>query len=123
MLRARQGRPELLQISLVRRSVGWGCDHPWYFVGTSPHTGDGPVSIEVDGEDILPASGREGWVRMVEGYLTGVVKPWKSEDSEDGEEDCGQDLYEFHVLRIVRVQPPEEALARIVGTCKPAPRH
>lgn len=119
LLRARRGRPELLQISLVRRSAGWGCDSPWYFVGTDPDTQDGPVSLDIDGEDLLPEPDREGWVRIVEGYLTGVVASWKSEDSQDSGEDCGQNLYEFRVLRLVHVQSPEGALARIVGTCKP----
>lgn len=97
--RAKAGERELVRLPLAQRSMGWGCECPMHFVGTSTGTGTGHwVSLTV-GSALETSDTREGWVRVAEGYFTGRRV---TEDLRDKNKEPPEYLYhpwEFHVLR------------------------
>lgn len=99
VLAARRGDAELVQIGLAHASSGWGCDCPSEYVGDDPHTGEGPwLLLRVEPDVELPEVGARGAAWTVEGYFTGAVARYVSDDP-----GAGRYLqYEFVLTRLVR---------------------
>lgn len=98
---AKTGKRAIVRIPLVRRSVGWGCVCPNWYVGDNPVSYGGEAWIQPTFApavaDLGDEPGRLGFVAMVEGYYTGKTEKfvWRS-----GKEVLRTyKIAEFHVLR------------------------
>lgn len=96
------GKREIVRVPFVHRSMGWGCDCPDFFVGTSPDT----VSSEKAWVFASPAAGVElpeaGKVAVAEGYFTGAT--YLEEHDRGGASDA-ENSYSLWTFRILRTRP------------------
>lgn len=97
--RARSGRRELVRLPLVRRSDGWGCICPYYYIGLSPANAGPELWIE-------PRFAREAqrpsknMIVQAEGYFTGRRVRRDMRTGPEGPEEWIYSLWEFRVQRI-----------------------
>lgn len=103
--RARLGRRELVRFPLVRRSNGWGCICPEYYIGLSTGTTGGGTWIE---PRFLRRAQRpsSNMIILAEGYFTGRRLRRDLRTSREEPEEWIYQLYEFRVRRIYLL-PPE----------------
>ena len=103
--RARNGRRELVRIPLVRRSNGWGCLCPEYYIGLSTGTTGGGTWLEP--RFSRPAQRpSQNMIVFAEGYFTGKRLRRDLRTSAGEPEEWLYQVWEFRVLRINLV-PPE----------------
>ncbi|HEX8748159.1 MAG TPA: hypothetical protein VF717_13375 [Pyrinomonadaceae bacterium] len=97
--RARSGRRELVRLPLVRRSDGWGCICPYYYVGLSTATAAGSTWIEPRFE--RPAQGfSKNMIVLAEGYFTGKRLRRDLRTNPSQPEEWIYNLWEFRVRKV-----------------------
>ncbi len=100
--RARLGRPERVRFPLVRRSDGWGCICPEYYLGLSTVNAGPQLWIE-------PRFARsalrfpKNTIVLAEGYFTGRRPRRDLRSSPDEPEEMIYKLWKFSVTRVQRV--------------------
>ena len=102
--RARRGRPERVRFPLVRRSTGWGCICPEYYIGLSTATTGGGTWVEPRFRRPLARPSRNVIV-LAEGYFTGRRLTQDLRNSSGEPEEWIYKVWEFRVTR-VRLLPP-----------------
>lgn len=110
---AKSGLNETVEIPFIIRSLGWGCDCPYYFLGSSVGTLDGfwlsPVSTNK-----LPKISKLGHRLVVTGHFTGKLITQEFEYGETVE-----NMPEFEIKEIKFLKPNEDAPApKIVSSNK-----
>lgn len=110
---AKFGLNETVEIPFVVRSLGWGCDCPYYFLGSSVGTLDGfwlsPISTNK-----LPKINKLGHRLVLTGYFTGKLITQKFEYGE-----TVKNMPQFEIQKIKFLKPNEDAPApKIVSTNK-----
>lgn len=110
---AKKGQRELVRVPLTRRSDGWGCSCPDYYIGIDPTTHDDdaktwvePVlsqSAELPEPDAPRKSEEEfpGYVVTIEGYFTGKIKRLDLR-GRGGPKEWLYKLWDLQVLRVRR---------------------
>jgi hypothetical protein len=94
---ARRNIRETVEMPMVVRSTGWGCQCPLHYIGISPLVGDGPW-IAPKAPKGFPVSNSQGSSLVVTGYFTGK---WITEDLRNKDGEPAEWLYkmpEFKVL-------------------------
>ena len=111
---ARQGQPELVRIPVVYRSMGWGCECPDNFIGTSTGTKEGPW-IKIVGPVGLPYryEQRLGTSAVAEGVFTGKQVTEDLRGGPDGPKDYIYKLWEFKPRLMRRLRDGRDADARL----------
>lgn len=116
---ARRGHADRVSLPVAYASNGWGCACPSNFVGTTPDVEEGAwLSVTLAEGVTEPTFGyRGGAAFLVEGYFSGGVSHYHSEDGPI------YLLYELVVTRIVRrlgsaaAEPPMRVLAAAAYSC------
>lgn len=102
---ARAGRRESVRVPLVRRSDGWGCICPYYYIGLSTGNAGAELWIEPRFERAAQRPSKN-MILLAEGYFTGRLVRRDMRTSADGPEEWIYQLREFRVQRIYI--PPQE---------------
>lgn len=97
--RSRRGRPELVRFPLVRRSSGWGCICPEYYIGLSTGTAGGDTWVEPRFARPLARPSRNVIV-IAEGYFTGRRLTRDLRGSSGEPEEWLYRVWEFRVTRV-----------------------
>ncbi|HKS27303.1 MAG TPA: hypothetical protein VJS44_05760 [Pyrinomonadaceae bacterium] len=97
--RARSGRRERVRLPLVRRSDGWGCICPYYYIGLSTNTAVGNFWIEPRFQRQAQRPSKN-MIVVAEGYFTGrrLTRDLRTNDSQP--EEWIYKLWEFRVSRV-----------------------
>jgi hypothetical protein len=96
---ARKGRPERVRFPLVRKSAGWGCICPEYYVGLSTGTTGGSTWVEPRFTRPLARPSRNV-ILIAEGYFTGRRLTRDLRDGAGEPEEWVYKLWEFRVTRV-----------------------
>lgn len=91
---ANAGKPEIVRVPFVTRSLGWGCTCPMHYIGLSPDTGAGSAWLEplhAPQSKLL----EPGTLAVAEGMFTGKTRRFQGDDP-----DNPYVVYDFEVLRI-----------------------
>lgn len=97
--RARSGRRELVRLPLVRRSDGWGCICPYYYIGLSTATAVGNMWIAPRFERQSQRFSKNVIV-VAEGYFTGKRLRRDLRTNPLQPEEWIYNLWEFRVRRV-----------------------
>jgi len=97
--RARTGRPERVSFPLVRKSAGWGCICPEYYIGLSTGTTGGSAWVEPRFTRPL-ARPRRNMIVLAEGYFTGRRLTRDLRDGSGEPEEWIYKVWEFRVTRV-----------------------
>ena len=97
--RSRKGRPERVSFPLVRKSTGWGCICPDYYIGLSTATTGGSTWIEPRFTRPLSRPMRN-MIVIAEGYFTGRRLTRDLRDSSGEPEEWIYKVWEFRVTRV-----------------------
>jgi hypothetical protein len=97
--RSRRGRPERVRFPLVRKSTGWGCICPDYYIGLSTATTGGGTWVEPRFSRPL-ARPRRNMIVLAEGYFTGRRLTRDMRDHSGEPEEWIYKLWEFRVVRV-----------------------
>lgn len=97
--RSQTGRRERVRIPLVRRSDGWGCICPEYYIGLSTGTAGGETWIEPR-FDRPSLRLRKNTVVLAEGYFTGRRPRRDLRSNREEPEEWIYRLWEFRVTRV-----------------------
>lgn len=98
--RARNGRPERVSFPLVRKSLGWGCICPDYYIGLSTATTGGSTWVEPRFTRPLARPSRNVIV-IAEGYFTGRRL---TRDLRNGAGEPDEWIYQVWEFRVTRVR-------------------
>ena len=97
--RARNGRPERVSFPLVRKSAGWGCICPEYYIGLSTATTGGSTWVEPLFARPLSRPSRN-MIVIAEGYFTGRRLTRDMRDSSGEPDEWIYQVWEFRVTRV-----------------------
>jgi len=97
--RSRRGRPERVRFPLVRKSAGWGCICPEYYIGLSAGTTGGGAWVEPRFARPLARPTRN-MIVIAEGYFTGRRLTRDLRDSSGEPEEWIYKVWEFRVTRV-----------------------
>lgn len=97
--RSRKGRPERVSFPLVRKSAGWGCICPEYYIGLSTGTTGGSTWVEPRFTRPL-ARPMRNMVVIAEGYFTGRRLTRDMRNSSGEPEEWIYQVWEFRVTRV-----------------------
>jgi hypothetical protein len=97
--RSRAGRPERVRIPLARKSTGWGCICPDYYVGLSTATTGGSTWVEPRFTRPTARPSRNVIV-VAFGYFTGGRVTRDLRNSSGEPEEWIYQLWEFRVTRV-----------------------
>ncbi len=97
--RSRKGRPERVSFPLVRKSAGWGCICPEYYIGLSTGTTGGSTWVEPRFTRPL-ARPMRNMVVIAEGYFTGRRLTRDMRDASGEPEEWIYQVWEFRVTRV-----------------------
>lgn len=97
--RARNGRPERVSFPLVRKSLGWGCICPDYYIGLSSATTGGSTWVEPRFTRLLSRPSRN-MVVIAEGYFTGRRLTRDMRNSSGEPDEWIYKVWEFRVTRV-----------------------
>ena len=97
--RSRRGRPERVSFPLVRKSTGWGCICPDYYIGLSTATTGGDTWVEPRFTRPLARPSRNVIV-IAEGYFTGRRLTRDLRNSSGEPEEWLYKVWEFRVTRV-----------------------
>lgn len=103
--RARMGRRERVRVPLVRKSDGWGCICPEYYIGLSTANTGSTTWTEprFERESLRP---RKNMIVLAEGYFTGRRLRRDLRSNPEEPEEMIYQLWEFRVTR-VRLLPED----------------
>ena len=65
---------ETVVMPYVIRSLGWGCECPYYFIGTNPDMQDGIFIDPIAPRQMPYEPNQFGYRYIVKGYFTGIIK-------------------------------------------------
>jgi hypothetical protein len=102
--RSRRGRPERVRFPLVRKSAGWGCICPEYYIGLSAGTTGGGAWVEPRFARPLARPTRN-MIVIAEGYFTGRRL---TRDLRDRSGEPEEWIYQVWEFRVTRVRPLPE---------------
>ncbi|HVQ35959.1 MAG TPA: hypothetical protein VMS31_00400 [Pyrinomonadaceae bacterium] len=105
--RASMGRPEHVRVPLVRRSDGWGCICPEYYIGLSTGTAGGATWIEPRfvRSNMRP---QKNLIVLAEGYFTGRRPRRDLRSNREEPKEWIYRLWEFRVTKIRRLPANHE---------------
>ena len=111
---AETGKPELVRIPMAHRSMGWGCSCPFFLIGNdTSQEGAAWLEVQQGPHSRLPSDvGRDGYVRVVEGYFTGKDTLDKVES--EGEIISQYTLHDFYVIRSRPYRNEEDDVLKVL---------
>lgn len=104
---ARSGRRERVRLPLVRRSDGWGCICPSYYIGLSTGNAGGELWIEPRFQRMAQRLSKN-MIVLAEGYFTGRRIRRDLRTSAGEPEEWLYQLWEFRVRRVRLLAPQHD---------------
>lgn len=96
---AKAGKREIVRLPLVHRSMGWGCDCPDFYVGTSPDSNSSEEAWVFPSPAANVTLPEFGNVVVAEGYFTGKVSLEEHDRGGSSDQENRYSLSDFRVLR------------------------
>lgn len=79
---SKNGKIETVEMPYVIRSSGWGCDCPYYYIGTNPNTLNGIYIAPIAPRQMPYEPTETGYKYIVTGHFTGLIKTKKYGETE-----------------------------------------